>query len=324
MGKKRAGLFCIGVFSFFLAWEMPAAAAEFPVKPVTFILPMPPGGATDTAVRPLVNEAKKYLGQPIIVENKPGGGNTIGVQIVASKPPDGYTIGVMQRSTLIALHMGRLNFNPVDEATHIMNFSGLLMGIAVRADAPWKTIQEFIEHARKNPGSINYGTPGTGTTAHLPVEELAMDAGVKLNHVPYNGDAGCIPAILGGHVDAISATSGAWGPLLRAGKVRVLCIYYDRRSPNFPNVPTLKESGYNVVETCPIEIFGPKGIPKPIVEKIHDSFKKALDAPDFLAVLKNLDMPVLYTDPTESENFVRRDSEKYKKLVQKLGLEKKQ
>jgi tripartite-type tricarboxylate transporter receptor subunit TctC len=323
MARGRLSLLLVAVPVLLFVCGMPVFAGDFPTKPVTFILPMPPGGATDTAVRPLVNEARKYLGQPIIVENKPGGGNTVGVQIVASKPPDGYTIGVMQRSTLIALHMGRLNFNPVDEATHIMNFSGLLMGIAVRSDAPWKTIEEFIEHARKNPGAINYGTPGTGTTAHLPVEELAMDAGVKLNHVPYSGDAGCIPAILGGHVDAISATSGAWGPLLRAGKVRVLCIYYDRRSPNFPNVPTLKESGYNVVETCPIEIFGPKGIPKPVVDKLHDSFRKALDGQDFLAVLKNLDMPLLYTDPAESERFVRRDSEKYKKLVQKLGLEKK-
>jgi tripartite-type tricarboxylate transporter receptor subunit TctC len=311
-----------GMISLIFAGGAPAVAAEYPAKPITFVLPMPPGGATDTVVRPLVNAAKKYLGQPIIVENKPGGGNTVGVQIVAAKPPDGYTIGVMQRSTLIAYHMGKLNFNPVDDATHIMNFSGLLQGIAVRSDAPWKTIQEFIEYARKNPESINYGTPGTGTTAHLPVEELAMEAGIKLTHVPYNGDAGCVPAILGGHVDAISATSGAWGPLLRGGKVRVLCIYYDRRSPNFPQAPTLKEVGYNVVETCPIEIFGPKGMPKPIVETIHEAFKKALDAPEFLAVLNNLDMRVLYTDPVESERFVRQDSEHYRKLVQKLGLQK--
>ena len=309
----------LGIVSLTCAWSLTAMGAEYPSKPVTLILPHPPGGAADMTARPLANAARKVLGQPIIVENMGGGGGTVGPQIVASKPPDGYTLGVMFRSSVVAWHMGKLNFNPV-EVTHIMNYSGLLMGIAVRSESQWKTLQEFVEYAKKNPGAVTYGSPGVGTTAHLPMEEFAQDAGLQFVHIPYKGDAGTVPALLGGHVNAISATSAAWAPLVRAGKVRLLGIYWEKRSAAFPQVPTLTEAGYKVVEPCPIGVFGPKGLPKPIVQKVHAAFKKAMDDPDFQKVLKSLDMPALYLDPADSEKLILKDNERYRKLVEKLGL----
>jgi len=229
----------------------------------------------------------------------------------------------MLRSSIVAWHMGRLNFHPIDEATRIMTYTGFLQGIAVRADSPWKTIQEFIEYSKRNPGKVSYASPGVGTVAHLPMEELAIEAGgIQWVHVPHKGDAGTVPALLGGHVDAISATSAAWAPLVEAGKFRLLAIYIPQRSTRFPNVPTCKELGYNVVETCPLEIFGPKGMAKPIVEKLHDAFKKSLDDHEFQAILKKLDMPLVYRNPEESDKIAREDFERYRKLVKKLGLDK--
>lgn len=308
-----------------LAPWLPAVAAEYPTRPINLIICNPPGGSTDLSIRPLANAAKKYLGQPIICENIAGGGATVGPTITASKPPDGYTIGLMLRSSIVAWHMRKLNFHPINDVTRIMTYTGFVQGLAVRTESPWKTIQEFIEYSRQNPGKVTYGSPGVGTVSHLPMEELALAAGgIQWVHIPYKGDAGTVPALLGGHVDAISATSAAWGPLAEGGKFRPLVIYVEKRGPRFPQVPTCKEIGYNVVENCPLEIFGPKGIPKSIVEKLHDAFKKSLDDPDFQAVLKKFDMPLLYRNPEESEKAAQQDFERYKRLVQKLGLDKTQ
>lgn len=322
--KIKATWSFIAIMLVLVLW-LPAIAAEYPTKPINLIILHPPGGASDLSIRPLANAAKKYLGQPIICENMAGGGGTVGPTIVASKPPDGYTIGLMLRSSIVAWHMGKLNFHPIDDVTRIMTYTGFLQGIAVRADAPWKTIQEFIEYSRQNPGKITYGSPGVGTVAHIPMEELALEAGgIQWVHIPYKGDAGTVPALLGGHVNAISATSAAWAPLVEGGKFRLLVVYVEKRAVRFPQVPTCKEIGYNVIETCPLEIFGPKGIPKPVVEKLHDAFKKSLDDPGFQAVLKKLDMPLVYRNPEESDKIARQDFERYRRLVQKLGLEKTQ
>ena len=307
---------------FTLCFAAFGAAAEYPVKPITVILPHPAGGASDLSFRPLATAAQKYLGQPIIVDNRGGGGGTVGPSLVAVRPPDGYTLGVMTGATVIAWHMHKLNFNPIDGVTPIMTYSGFLLGIVVRSDSPFKNMKEFIDFARKNPGKIQYGSAGVGTTAHMPVEELAMQANVKFTHVPFKGDAGVTPALLGGHIDALSSTSAAWGPLVEAGRFRALAVYTAKRAPRFSNVPTLKELGYDVVTPCPLVIFGPKGLPKPIVEKLHAAFKKAMDDPEFLTVLKKLDMHVFYMGPEEYDKYARQDSERVKQIVHKVGLDK--
>jgi len=295
-------------------------AAEYPSKPINLILPHPAGGASDLSARPLAKVASQVMGKPVIIDNRGGGGGTVGPTLAASKSPDGYNLGIMTGACNIAYSMGKLNFHPVEDVTHIMTYSGFLLGVVVRTESPWKTLKEFIDYSKKNPGQVSYGSAGVGTTAHLPMEELAIAAGVKWTHVPYQGDAGVTPALLGGHIDALSSTSAAWGPLVEAGRFRPLATFAPMRSTRFPNVPTLKELGYDVVTPCPLEIFGPKNLPRPIVNKLHAAFKKGLDDPEFLAVLAKLDMPVFYLGPDECEKFAQKDFERIRKIVQQLGL----
>ena len=306
-----------------MAFGLPALAAEFPTKPITLVIPYPAGGSTDLTGRALANAAKKYLGQPIIVENKSGGGGTVGPSLVVPKPPDGYTIGIITSSPTIAYHMGKLNFNPVGDLTHILRWGGYLFGLVVQTDSQWKTIQEFIQYAKQNPQKVSYGSPGMGTPPHLAIEELAaLAGGIQFVHIPYKGGAESNAGLLGGHVDSVSDSSG-WGPLVDARKFRLLVTYGYQRSTRYPQVPTLKEVGHNMVSPGPIGLIGPKDMPKPIVAKLHDAFKKAMDDADFQAVMKKLDMIPLYLNSEDYEKFVRQDSERIGRLVRKLGLDKK-
>jgi tripartite-type tricarboxylate transporter receptor subunit TctC len=321
---KRASWICSVFFFLFVPpiFLPSAQAADYPSKPITFVLPYPAGGSTDLTTRALANAAKKYLGQPLIIENKPGGGATVGPTLLLTKPPDGYTIGLITSGVTIAYHMGKLRFNPTDEVTHIMRWGGYLFGIMVHADARWKTIQEFIQYSRENPQQVTYTSVGVGTSPHLAMEELAMAAGnVQWIHVPSKGGSEASTALLGGHVDASSGSSGL--QLVDAGKFRLLATYTEHRSERYPQVPTLKELGYNVVSYSPLGIIGPKGIPKEITAKLHDVFKKAMEDPEFQAIMKKFDMSLLYLNPEDYENFFRKDSEQIGKLVQKLGLNKK-
>jgi len=310
-------LFC---FFFLLGIGSSAVAMEYPAKPLTLVIPYPPGGSTDLSSRALANAAKKHFGQSVITENKPGGGGAVGPSIVITKPADGYTIGVITSSPSIAYHMGKLNFNPIEDVTHIMRWGGFLFGLVVRADAPWKTLQGIVEYSKRNPQKITFGSPGVGTPTHLAVEELASVAGFQWVHMPYKGGAETMTALLGGHIDILSDSSG-WAPLVDAGKFRLLATWGVQRSSRYPNVPTVKEI-YNIASPGILGLMGPKGIPKPIVKKVHDAFKKALDEPEFKETMTKLDMNVMYLNTEEYEKFMREDFETIGKLVKRLGLDK--
>jgi tripartite-type tricarboxylate transporter receptor subunit TctC len=324
MGKSAKWILSLAVIlGLLLAAGPQATASDYPNKPVTLVIPYPAGGSTDVTGRALMNAAKKYFTQPIIVENKSGGGGTVGPNLVITKPPDGYTLGIMASATVtISWHMGKMNFNPIEDVTHIIRYTGYLYGLVVRADSPWKTIQDFVNHAKANPGKVSYGTPGVGTGVHLCMEEFASQAGMKLVHMPYKGGAETNAALLGGHVDAVSDSSG-WSPLVDAGKFRLLAVYTAQRSAKYADAPTLKEAGYDVVFPSPLEFMGPKGLPKPIVQKIHDLVKKAMEDPEYQAVLKKFDMSNIYLNTEDLVKAVRQDSERISKMVKKVGLEKK-
>jgi tripartite-type tricarboxylate transporter receptor subunit TctC len=323
MNRVKSRLLILSVILLWsLSLSVPGWAAEYPSKPITFILPYPAGGSTDLTTRALANAARKYLGQPIIIENKPGGGATVGPTLLLTKPPDGYTIGLITSGVTIAYHMGKLSFNPVEDVTHIMRWGGYLFGIMVRADAPWKTIQEFIQDSRQTPQKIIYTSVGVGTSPHLAMEELALAAGnIQWIHVPSKGGTEASTALLGGHVDASSGSSGL--QLVDAGKFRLLATYSEHRSERYPQVPTLKEIGYPVISASPLGIIAPKGLPRPIADKLHDAFRKAMDDADFQAIMKKFDMSMLYLNTEDYEKFFRQDSEQIGRLVQKLGLQKK-
>ena len=304
-----------------LALGFPAMAAEYPTKPINLVIQYPAGGSTDLAARAMAAAARKYLGQPVICENKAGGGGTVGVALVAAKPPDGYTIGIVTSSPAMAFHMGKLNFHPLNDLTPIMRWGNYLFGITVRSDAQWKTMKELIQYVKQNPDKVSYGSPGVGTPPHLAMEELSMVAGLKFTHIPSKGIAENNTALLGGHIDAVSDSSG-WAPLVDAGKFRLLATWGEKRSDRYPQVPTIKEIGHDVVARSHLGIIGPKGIPKPIVARLGDAFKKALEDPEFLSVMKKMDMPTEYLDTAGYERYLRSDFENIGKLVQKLGLNK--
>jgi tripartite-type tricarboxylate transporter receptor subunit TctC len=299
-----------------------AIAAEYPTKPISFVIPYPAGGSLDATGRALTNAAKEILGQPIICENKSGGAGTVGPSLVSHKPPDGYTLGSMiSTAVVISYHMGKISFNPIEDVTHIMRYGGLVYGLAVRGDSPWLTFQDFVKYAKENPGKVTYGSGGLGSGPHLALEQLAHLADIKLVHIPYKGGAECNSALLGGHIDASSDSS--WGPMVDAGKFRLLVVYNPKRSFRYPQVPTLRECGFDMAFAAYVEILGPKGLPKPIIRKLEDTLLKAMNDKQYQAVLENFTYtPVaLYSD--DLDKAVRQESEKIKLIVQKLGLDKK-
>ena len=243
----------------FVLTASPAIAAEYPSKPISFVIPWPPGGSTDVTGRALAEAVKKYLPQPVIVENKAGGGGTVGPSLVVSKPADGYTLCSLPAvAVAIAWHMGKLNFNPIEDVTRIIRYTGYVYGIVVRADAPWKSIQEFVTYVKANPNKITYGSPGVGSAAHLAMEEFSFLTGIKMVHVPYKGGAETNTALLGGHVDSVCDSTG-WAPLVDSGKFRLLATYGESRPPRFSQAPTLREAGYDVTFPSPLEVVGPRG-----------------------------------------------------------------
>jgi tripartite-type tricarboxylate transporter receptor subunit TctC len=289
----RLMVLCIAL-SVFAGGSVGWAGEVFPNRTITLIVPYPAGGATDVVTRPLAEGARKVLGQSIVIDNRAGGGGAVGVGAIVGKKPDGYLLAVAVESLHRSSYINKLPFDTVKDLSPIIGFSGNLYGILVRADSPHKTLKDLLEYIKANPGKVSYMASGVGTSGHIAMEELAVKAGnLKLSHVPSKGDQESSAALLGGHVDFISTSSG-FIPLVEAGQLRLLAVYSSKRAKKFPNVPTVAELGYNVVQEAPIAVFGPKGMPADITKILHDAFKKAMDDPAFLQAMDKFQMPVLY------------------------------
>ncbi len=297
-----------------------AHAQAYPSRPITLIVPWPAGGSTDRHHRVLAEVAGKILGQNVIVENKPGAGGTLGPSsMAATAAADGYTISQFPLGMLRMPHMRKVNFDPINDFTFIIGVSGYTFGFVVRSDSPYKTFNDYIEAARKNPGAINYGSTGTGTSPHLLVEELATAAGVQLNHVPFKGNADQMQALLGGHVMAASDATG-WDKFVDEGRMRLLVTFGEARTPRWPDVPTAKDLGYNVVSQSPYGLVGPKGMDPAVVSRLHDAFKQAMDSPEHAEVMKQLNQAVWYRNGADYKAWAMETFAKDKALIERLGL----
>lgn len=298
------------------------AQGSFPEKPITLIVPFPAGGSTDRHLRIVAQEAGKKLGQPVVVENRPGAGGTLGTATMAmTSKPDGYTVALYTLAMLRMPYMQKTSWHPIDDFTFIIGLSGYTFGFTVRSDSPYKTFNEYIEAARKAPGKIDYGSTGIGSSPHLLIEELAINADVKLNHVPFKGNADMQQALLGGHLMAQSDATG-WDTFVDSGKMRLLVTFGEERTTRWPDVPTAKELGYKVVSVSPYGLAGPKGMDPQVVAKLHDAFKEALFSKASMDVMQQLNQQPAYRNSADYRAWAIATFAKEKTLIEHLGLAK--
>jgi putative tricarboxylic transport membrane protein len=299
-------------------------AAAYPDKPLTLIVPYPAGGAADLIARTLADMAKPHFPQPIAVVNRPGGGGTVAAAEVVRARPDGYTLGLLTIAIMtLQPHRVSLPYKTPDDYASIIEVMNVPVVLVVRTDAPWKTLKDYLEAARANPGKIRAGTPGIGTTTHIAIEMLKDQAGVDITHVPYAGNAESVPALLGGHIESIMLNPSDVIPHLRAGKVRFLATSEPRRSPVYPDVPTLAELGYpDAGIGVAYSVFGPKGTPPQVVQVVHDAFKRVIDTDAYKKFALETSSNVEYRGPVELRRQLDRDYVFFGKAVDKLKLRK--
>jgi tripartite-type tricarboxylate transporter receptor subunit TctC len=303
-----------------LALAAGAAFAQqgYPSRAVTLIVPWPAGGPTDTHLRKLAEIASRHLGQPIIIENKPGAGGMLGPAGMArNAAPDGYTLSQLTVGAFRQPYMQKVDWDPIRDFTYIIGVSGYTFGMVVKTDSPFKTFQDLIAYAKANPGKLSYGSTGTGTSPHLLVEEVASKAGVELLHVPFKGNADSTQALLGGHVMVQSDATG-WGKFVDQGVFRLLVTFGEQRARW--GAPTAKELGYDVVSYSPYGIVGPKGMDPRVVRIIHDAFKKAIDDPENKKVLEQLDQVYWYRSSEDYAKWAAATNVTERALIERLGL----
>ena len=302
-----------------LAQPARVLAATYPERPITFICPWPAGGTADMTMRALCTAAGKTLGQTLVVENKPGASGMLGLKAMASAKPDGYTIGQIPISVTRFSQLGTVQLDPLKELTYLARTSGQTFGIAVRADAPFKTLKDFVAAAKATPGKLTYGSAGMGGATHVGMEEFALTAGIQLNHIPYKGGAPALQDLLGGQVDAL-ADSSSWAPHVKSGALRLLATWGEKRTNDFPNVPTLREQGFDVVVDAPNGIGAPKGLEPAIEKRLREAFKAAAASAEFTAACDKIDAPVMYLDGPDYEKYVQATYRKETQLIERLKL----
>ena len=293
------------------------AQDKFPARPITLIAPWPTGGSSDAVMRAFAESAGRALGGTVLIENKPGAGGTMGAAAMLQAKPDGYTLTQLPLGIYRLPHMQKMSFDPVKDITHIVCLTGYTFGLAAAADAPYKTLKEMVAYAKANPGKVQYGHTGTGTTPHLAIEEFAAKAGIQLSDIPYKGSAEIMQAILGGHIPLMSGTT-EFAPHVKSGKLRLLATLGRERNKAFADVPTVKESGWDTVTESPFGIGGPKGMDPALVKLLHDAFRKTLEDPKVLETLDKFYMPTIYMSAADYSVYAERTFAAEKATIDRL------
>jgi tripartite-type tricarboxylate transporter receptor subunit TctC len=299
------------------------AQATFPTKPLTMVVPFPPGGLADLVGRPVAEAMGRDLGQPVVIENRGGAGGGIGMAHAAKAAPDGYTI-LMALSSYSVLPtadtvLGRPQMYAFNALRPIARITADPTVLAVRADAPWKTVKDFVEDARKRPGAINFGSSGNYGTMHVPMEILKQVANVRMTHIPYTGAGPAIVALLGGQVDALSTGPATVLQHVKAGKVRVLGHWGNSRLESMPEVPSLKQSGYDAEYAQWSGLFVPAGTPEPVVQRLRAAARAAANDPKVKEVITGAGSPILYQDTPDFEKYVESDVRRMTDVVKRIG-----
>ena len=315
MRQLRSPLALLMACAAVLASVAGAAAQDFPTKPVELLIPFGPGGSHDLTARAVASVAHQYLGQPLLVVLKPGGGGAVASQQVIRAKPDGYTLlfGGSGPNTTFALvqkaPIGPDQFQPVARINYSASF------LAVRADSPLKTLRDFVDYAKKNPGKLNFANTGPWGAADLPMRIFAKAAGIEYNNIPHDGGGPALLAVLGGHADATFGFTAQLTPQVAAGKMRLLGFTDVKRHPDFKNVPTLKEEGYDAVFTMWRSVLAPKSTPPAVVEKLEAAFKKLSEDRSFKALIRSLGDEVHFQGGKEFDKTWREEWEQHSKVA---------
>jgi tripartite-type tricarboxylate transporter receptor subunit TctC len=316
---RRAALVGVSVLPFASSATI-RAQPRFPDRPIRLIIPWAAGGPADGGFRILAEAVARKLGQPVVVENKAGASGVLGAIALQEAKPDGYTISQMHMSVLRQpLLNPKLPYHPIKDLTYILQITGFVMGVVVRSEAPWRTLAELLDYAKANPGKLNYGTLGIGSTQHLAMERVGIAKGLSWTHAPYRGTADTLRALLGGEIDFASESSG-WAPMVMAGKLRLLAVFTAERAKRFPDVPTVRELGLDIVVDSPGGLIGPRNMDPAVVGIVANAFRAAAETPEHLKFLDNMDQPLLLMDGPPYREAMARTLEEERALLRRLNL----
>jgi tripartite-type tricarboxylate transporter receptor subunit TctC len=310
------------VFYALFAVALNAQAQAWPAKPVRVIVPFAPGGTADTLGRLTAKKLSDAFHEGFVVENRPGAGGVLGSELVAKAPPDGYTLvvsGVASHVIAPALPRG-VPYDPMKDFTHIALFGGPPSVLVVNPEVPAKNLREFVELLKANPKTYSYGSPGNGTHGQLVAELFKQLAHVEMQHVPYKGASGAITDLIAGHIQAASTTLSTASGQIHAGRARALAISTAKRLPEYADVPTFAELGYkDLIATIWFSLSGPAGVPEPIVERLNEEVRKALESPDVREKLKPEGIEPGHLTAAEFTAFVAEELNRWTPVVKASG-----
>src|SRR6266513_366665 len=303
---------------------IPAFAQDaYPTRPITMVVPFPPGGVAELTGRPTAFAMEKFLKQRIVIENKAGAGGAIGMAAAANSKPDGYTVLMALSSISIIPPAERLfDRKPPYEMSQLVPIALISADptvLVVRSDAPWKTLKEFVEDAKRRPGKINYSSSGIYGTLHVAMEIFAGVAGIQLWHVPYSGGGPAVTALLGGQVEALASGPSAVIGQLKGGKLRALASWGEKRLASLPEVPTFRELGYDAEFYIWWGLFAPAGTPSAVVQTLRSAARRAVEDPDFKNAMAKIETPVYYLDAPDVQKFWDKDARILAEAVQRIG-----
>jgi tripartite-type tricarboxylate transporter receptor subunit TctC len=319
--RWRVGMTITALVIFFVM-PMVAAAQDYPTKPINLTVCISTGGTVDLSTRVLAHAAEKFLAQPIAVGNNGGGAGTVAMELLSKAKPDGYQLVSCPQTPLVEIpHLRKIPYK-YEQIQPVMQFAEPYGGLVVQKESPFNSLKDLIEYARKNPGKVTYTTSGTLTPWHIAMMYVGKQENVQWTAVPVPGGDPNMP-LLGGHVTAFTAAS-SWKRYIDQDKMKLLVVYSEKRMPAFPNVPTLKELGYDFVVETNYVIYTPAGTPAPIVKKLDEAFKKAMDDPEFIAYMKKAEMPAIYRNTADTKKALDRMNIRFEKMVVDLKLPKEQ
>lgn len=297
------------------------AGTKFPERPISLIVPNPPGGTTDLICRALSEAAKPYLPQPLTVVNRPGGAGTVGITEAIQAKPDGYTLAIGGVSTtMLQPHLSKLAYNGPEDYAPVIKLVSSPLVLAVRAEESWGSLKEMLDAAKANPGKLRVGTAGVGSLHHMHLEALKEKAGVNMSHVPFAGGAESSAALLGGHIEGVIIPFSVIAGHVKAGKLKLLVAFEEKRNPLYSDIPTAREAGFDITQGLYHYILTAKGTPDQVVQILHDGMKKAIETESFKKFAHDNGYVMDYKGPADLKRELEHDFTLFGDMVKKLNI----